>query len=271
MGVTRGKTEKRDDLAGLASAAGDQATTALIKLTWIAPDTVDWTQQVQAYFAKYGPPPAPSPTASAAASSSSLPASSSSYQVPDGKGLAAAITAVNDTTGKVAFTDQVSAYRTLRDYAGFGRDVGPARAAAASLIGSDPFTKRVDAAAEQFYSTPLTSGSAVIALLNKQSAQQQELIFLGSGYGQGFASLDAWKSQMSEDHAATNAESGPDQSSSSLIKSSTQNVALPNVTVNTSAKSGVALNSTRTTLSNADIALTVLQGALKTYGRNRLT
>ena len=271
MGITRGFYNKRDDLVGLASAAGDQATTALLKLTQTVPDTVGWTQQVQAYFAKYGPPPAPSPTASAAASSSSSPALSSSHQAPDVKQLVAAIAAVNDTTGKAAFTDQMSAYRTLRDYTNSGPNVGPARVATSSLIGSDPFTKRVDAAAQQFYSTPLTSGSAVLALLNKQSAQQQELIFLGSGYEQGFGSLDAWKSQMSEDHAATNAENSLDQSSSSSIKSSTRSVAPPNATTSTAARSVKALSSTRPTLSNADIALTLLQGTPKTYGRNRLT
>lgn len=271
LGVTRGFYNKRDDLVGLASAAGDQATTALLKLTQTVPNTVGWTQQVQAYFAEYGPPPAPSPIASAAASSSSSPASSSSYQALDGKSMAAAITAVNDTTGKAAFTDQMSSYRTLMDFAASGKNWGPARTATSSLFGLDPFAKRVNAAAQQFYSTPLTSGSAVLALLNKQSAQQQELIFLGSGYGLGFASLDAWKSQMSEDHAATNTESSPDQSSGSSIKSSTRSVAPSNVPASTAARSAAALSLTRPTFSNADIALTVLQGAFKTYGRNRLT
>lgn len=271
LGVTRGFYNKRDDLVGLASAAGDQATTALLKLTQTVPNTVGWTQQVQAYFTKYGPPPAPNPTASAAASSSSSPASSSSYQAPDGKSMAAAIAAVNDTTGKAVFTDQVSAYRTLLDFAGSGQNSGPAQTATSSMLGTSPFTKQVNATAEQFYSTPLTSGSAVLALLNKQSAQQQELVFLGSGYGQGFASLDAWKSQMSEDQAATNAKSSLDQNSNSLTKHSTRSVALSNIRASTAARPATALNSTRPAFSNADVALTLLQGASKTYGRNRLT
>ena len=271
LGVTQGFYNKRDDLAGLASAAGDQATTALVKLTQTAPDTVSWTQQVQAYFAKYGPPPASSPTASAPVSSSSSPASSSSYQAPDGKRLAAAIAAVNDTTGKAAFTDQASAYRTLMDYGRFGQDAGPARAATFSMLATSPFTKQIDAAAQQFFSNPLGSGSAVIALLNKQSSQQQELIFLGAGYGQGFTSLDAWKAQLSEDQAANNAESSPDQIRNSSIDFSTRSVSTSNAPTSTIARSTVLLNSTQSFHSNADIALTLLQSAIKTYGRNRQT
>ncbi|MGC1304480.1 MAG: hypothetical protein WA840_19095, partial [Caulobacteraceae bacterium] len=82
-GVEQGFYGKRDDLAGVAAAAGDQATVSLVQLSQSEqPDTDAWTQQVQAYFAQYGPPPPATPGAVAPPPSSSPVHAPAGYQAP---------------------------------------------------------------------------------------------------------------------------------------------------------------------------------------------
>ena len=136
-GTGKGVGAESDELTGLAAAAGDQATVDLANLEHAKQsDTPAWTQQVQAYFAKYGPPPAANgATSSPSSSPTHTPAS---YQTPDGKTLATALAAINDTSGKTSLTDQLSAYQTLSEYMMFSADYGPARSAVYKAASASP-------------------------------------------------------------------------------------------------------------------------------------
>lgn len=179
-GVGKDFYSKRDDMAGLAAAAGDQATVDLAQLSKTnLSDTVAWTQQVQAYFAKYGPPPAANgATFSPSASPAHAP---TNYQAPDGKTLGAAVAAVNDTSGKTSLTDQISAYQTLSEYMMFSTDYGPAMSAVWKAAGASPFfayaSKLQDTMAAGLMSPGLDAAKIQLKRLNTLSTADQQIYF----------------------------------------------------------------------------------------------
>jgi hypothetical protein len=247
QGVKQGFYGRRDNLAGVAAAAGDQATVALVKLSQAKPDTADYTAQVQAYFAQYGPAPAAARPPTAVA----LPSASAATSV-NGQALAGALAAVNDTSGKTAFTDQLSAYQTLSSYFSSGQDYGPARTAVIQNFSASAFFKQVDAAAQQYNAQSIGlvrsasasasyggSSQAQLALLNSLSPMQQQLVFAGTA-PPGVASLDAWKAQFGQSGSTGVAEQA--------LKS---------------------LSAPQTTESTGDVALTLLQSAAKATANAR--
>ncbi len=240
MGLPQNFGNRTTDLGVLAAAAGDQATMTLVKLaqsTWGA--TTNWTQQVQAYFAANGPPPAAVPTASDvngysgavdgfggfsnAYGTNFAPVG---YQAPDGKTLVAALAATWDTTGKVSVTDQTAAEQTLEENFLFNQNMrSPASAAVLDDLGESPFEKQRAAAATEFFWNPAVMAAASgntdpspsqteLGLLNALPLEQQQLVFAGSGmnvpnrdYAGGkmvyAATLDDWKTQLAQ-QAVTN-------------------------------------------------------------------
>jgi hypothetical protein len=245
MGLPQYLGNRVADLGVLAAAAGDQATMTLVKLAQSNGGTADWSQQVQAYFADNGPPPAAVPTASTmdgytfdwyghgmsnAYGTNQVPVG---YQAPDGKTLVAALAATWDTTGKVSITDQTAAEQTLQENFLFSRT----RASMAVLdgLGESPFEKQMNAAAADFFWNPAVmaaeSGNTdpqpsqtVLGLLNALPIEQQQLVFAGSGFNvpttiyEGYkmvyaATLDDWKTQLAQQAVTNHAAYLADQAS----------------------------------------------------------
>ncbi len=251
-GVAQGFYGVRDRLGVAAAGAGDQATAALVKLSQSKPDTADWTQQVQAFFAQNGPAPA-----RPAAGPTPVPGTTTLVSSPtvDGAGLATALAALNDSSGKTSFTDQMSAYSTLSNYMRTGHDYGPARTALVQGASASAFFIQVDRAASQFNAQSIglarsaaangsaVSGTAQLALLNHLSDIQQQMVFAGTG--PAYSSLDAWKAEMGG--GATPTMQAPSSGSAA-----------------SSAKDALAaLMSPNTPTSSADVALSLLQSASK--------
>lgn len=251
-GVAQGFYGARDRLGVAAAAAGDQATAALVKLSQTKPDTADWTQQVQAFFAQNGPAPA-----GPAAGPTPITGTTTLISSPaiDGDDLATALAAVNDTSGKTSFADQMSAYSTLSNYMRTGQDYGPARTAVVQNASASAFFVQVERAASQFNAQSIglarsaaangsaVSGTAQLALLNRLSDTQQQMVFAGTA--PSYSSLDAWKAEMGGGATPTT------QTSNSGSVGSAAKGAL------------AALISSNTPSSSADIALSLLQSAAK--------
>jgi hypothetical protein len=275
---------KVEDLGTLAAATGDLATATLAQLDHTGLDggatTYDdaaWTQQVQAYFAEYGPPPAPDATAPPPA----LVISGETAPPPDGAQVSAALATVWDTSGNASVTDQIAAQTTVWNYAFSGHaDVNIGQ------LGFSPFQNAANAAANEFgWSAPVqtaTSGNAnpfttpsELDLLNAQPLQQQQLIFYG-GFSTEYATLDDWKTALAQQDATNKAAWQADQTAtatstaSALAAASTAAVASLSAapaSVGLSAsqvKQAVAkLLPTTSTDSGAAVALKVLQNVAK--------
>ena len=159
-GVPQNFGNRITDLGVLAAASGDQATVALVALAQSKQaNTTDWTQQVQAYFADNGPPPAAVPTASTddqyafnglsnAYGKLQAPAG---YQAPDGKTLVAALAATWDTTGTVSVIDQIAAEQTLEENRLFSQNIYSPASAAVFDLGASSFEQKRAAAASGFF------------------------------------------------------------------------------------------------------------------------
>ncbi|MGC1302874.1 MAG: hypothetical protein WA840_10905, partial [Caulobacteraceae bacterium] len=109
-----------------------------------------------------------------------------------------------DTTGKVALSDQISAYQTLSAYSAFGTDYGPARSAVTASFGHSPFMAYMSNLQDTMSSGLLTPGldvpQAQLNRLDSLSANDQQA-YLGSinadgTGGQRFASLDGLKANL---------------------------------------------------------------------------
>jgi hypothetical protein len=270
------------DLGSLAAAAGDQATVALANLAQINQwGSAAWTQQAQAYFAEYGPPPAPD---GAATPSETTAAPSSSNPPPDGAALNAALATTWDTTGDTSVTDQAAAEQTVRDYFLSDQNVGPARIAIGSLSPS-PFENAENAAAAGFFwqpavmaatsgnSNPFTSPSE-LALLNAQPLEQQELIFAGSGFNTpGFiqedgktvyyATLADWKAALAQQAAASEAAWENNPSSSPTDASVAITVVSSPAPTSKAAQALANLTAPSSNYSSAAVGLKLLQNATK--------
>jgi hypothetical protein len=192
---------KRDAMGKLAAAAGDQATVDLVKLSQTPANTDAWTQAAQAYFAKYGPPPAPVATPGPPAANPNPPPAG--YQPPDGKTLIAALSAVNDTSGETPLQPQTDAWNTLLDYAKWGHQTGP-DASVLMAWGVSPFETKVSNLQDAM-GAGLNPNSDVpkaqLDRLNRLSVADQQAYFATSNRddsgGTRFASLDSMKANFS--------------------------------------------------------------------------
>ncbi len=213
-GVGKDFYSKRDDMAALAAASGDQAIVDLAKLSNTSQsNTVDWTQQVQAYFAKYGPP------AQLRQSSESSPSVTPNrapvgYQAPNGATLGADLAAINDASGKTSLNDRLAAFQTLSDYLRFSSDYGPARTALSKALSASPFSayaaKLQDTIAGGLALPGKDAASDALSRLNALSANDQQAYFsisnVDNNGAQRFASLDNLKANYAARSAVQSLE-----------------------------------------------------------------
>lgn len=272
------------DLGSIAAAAGDQATVALVKLQQSSYGQVvhsaEWTQQVQSYFAQYGPPPAAVPTASTGSVLASPVTASPGTPPPDSKAIVAALAAIWDTTGRLSVMDQAAAQQTVTNWAISGNGdggYGVAKAAAGDLLFS-PFQDQVNAASADFFWNPTVMtamggnttdpSQSVVALLDKLPQQQQELIFLGNSYG--LTDINAWKAELANNeamwtayNAANPGTNSPTPSSQPVSGSDAASIASSAATASAAAKALAALISPKSDFSGAEVALVLMQNAAK--------
>jgi hypothetical protein len=236
--TTEGFGNKVEDLATLATAAGDQATAALANIAHpTTSNEADYTQQVQAYFAKYGPPPAPDGSAPAPA----LVIPAETLTPPNGAGLNAALAATWDISGDISATDQAAAEQQIRNYSLSDQTSGVANFVVSQLSLS-PFENAENAAATNFFFSPAVQAAtsdngnpfktpSELDLLNGQPLRQQELIFAASGYNTPdnyyvgtqevyYATLDDWKGYLAQQDAANKAAWQADQTTAATSTAS---------------------------------------------------
>jgi hypothetical protein len=205
MGGQNNWIGQRDAMLPLAQAAGDQATVDLIQLTRTLPETDAWTQSVQAYFAKYGPPPPPSPdTGVPNAPQPQALQPQAGYQTPDAGTLMDALAKLDDKTGAVSNADQLSAYNLIEAYLRDPDAMGLGRMAVISNWGSSPFMMHSSNVADSVTAGVTPDDNVfqqMLDRLNRLSADDQQTYFdLDHAQPDGtvmFASLDSLKANLS--------------------------------------------------------------------------
>lgn len=192
---------RRDAMAPLAQAAGDQASVALAQLSRSSADTAAFTQAAQAYFAKYGPAPGPHAGTGQGFPQAPAAAPPPGYSPPDIKTLMDALAKVDDTSGGVMATDQVAALKLLNGYAAAAGPAGVAVVMNATASAYAQHTAQTQTLVEKYLVPGKDPYPQMLEHLNALSPEDQTTYFgASSTRGDGtvlFASLDSLKQNLS--------------------------------------------------------------------------